>query len=213
MTTTHRKLLLLSLTIAATAPLALVRAAEDHQHDQHHHHHQAMQQERQLQQSVARYAIPNVTLADSTGKPVALRTLLDTDEPVMLNFIFTSCTAICPVMSSTFSQVQAKNGSLGKPIRLISISIDPEHDTPARLKDYGRQFDAGPQWTMLTGRLEDSITVQRAFDAYRGDKMNHEPATFLRTGKSAPWLRLDGFASADDLLREYRRLSAKVASR
>jgi Uncharacterized protein SCO1/SenC/PrrC, involved in biogenesis of respiratory and photosynthetic systems len=91
---------------------------------------------------------------------------------------------------------------------MVSISIDPEHDTPAKLKEYARKFGAGPQWQMLTGSVENSIAVQRAFNTYRGDKMNHEPATFLRAGKGKPWVRLDGFASAGELVKEYRQLMA-----
>jgi protein SCO1/2 len=59
---------------------------------------------------------------------------------------------------------------------------------------------------MLTGTLDDSVAVQRAFDVYRGDKMNHQPATFLRAAPGQPWVRLEGFASAADILREYRQL-------
>lgn len=203
--TDRRRFLALPLVLGLAGLPLRSRAAENHEH--HHHHHDAMQQ--RVQRTLASYPVPNVVLTDSEGRPVPLRPLLDGDEPVMLNFIFTTCTAICPVMSSTFSKVQSRIDGLGKPVRLVSISIDPEHDTPARLRDYGRQFEAGPRWTMLTGRLEDCVAVQKAFDAYRGDKMNHDPATYLRMGRGAPWLRLEGFASADDLLREYRQLAAR----
>ena len=124
----------------------------------------------------------------------------------MLNFIFTTCTTICPVMSATFSMVQEKLGPEHGKVRMISISIDPEHDSPSRLNAYAKKFGAGAQWSMLTGSIGNSIAVQRAFDAYFGDKMNHRPVTFMRKGPGKPWLRIDGFASADDLLREYRKL-------
>ena len=132
---------------------------------------------------MAAYTIPDVKLVDADGAAVPLRSeLADQDRPVILNFIFTSCTAICPVMSATFSQVQAALGPEREAVRMVSISIDPEQDTPAALKAYAGKFGARPQWQMLTGSLDDSIAVQRAFDVYRGDKMNHQPATFLRAG-------------------------------
>jgi protein SCO1/2 len=172
--------------------------------DHHHHHHdmQAMDKE-QAVRSIARYEVPDVTLRDAEGKPVSLRTVLADKEPLMLNFIYTSCTSVCPAMSGTFSQVQSK---LGKTVHLISISIDPEYDTPDRLKAYAKRFGAGSQWTLLTGSLQDSVAVQRAFAAYRGDKMDHVAATFLRADPDQPWVRLDGLASADDLIQEYHRL-------
>ena len=160
--------------------------------------------------TVAAYTVPDVKLVDAEGAAVPLRSnLANQDRPVILNFIFTSCTSICPVTSATFAQVQAALGPQREAVRMVSISIDPEQDTPAALKAYAGKFGAQRGWQMLTGRLDDSIAVQRAFDVYRGDKMNHQPATFLRAGAGKPWVRMEGFASAADILREYRQLLAK----
>lgn len=161
-----------------------------------------------LKRTTVRYEVPNVMLMDATGKKQALREILADKSPLMLNFIFTSCTSICPVMSGVFSQVQSRFSKQGQHVRMVSISIDPEYDTPARLKDYAKNFSAGPDWLMLTGDVQDSITVQRAFDAYRGDKMNHLPITYLRAGPDQPWMRLDGLASASELVAEYHHLTA-----
>lgn len=160
--------------------------------------------------SEQRYAVPDVTLVDEAGRPVRLRELLAGDEPVMVNFIFTTCQVICPVMSRIFAGVQRELGPEAARVRLVSISIDPEQDTPERLRAYAARFGAGPGWTFLTGRIQDVVAVERAFDAYLGDKMNHRPVTLLRQGHDRPWVRLDGFASPADLAREYRQ---QVASR
>lgn len=181
--------------------------AEDHSH--HHHDHAMPAEQDGYVRTLAAYAVPDVQLVDADGVGVSLRgELADPDRPVILNFIFTSCAAVCPVMSATFSQVQAALGPQRDAVRMVSISIDPEQDTPAALKAYAGKYGAGPQWQMLTGSRDDSIAVQRAFDVYRGDKMNHQPATFLRAAPGQPWVRLDGFASAADILREVRRLTA-----
>jgi protein SCO1/2 len=87
---------------------------------------------------------------------------------------------------------------------MVSISIDPEHDTPEALSAYAGRFGAGPQWEFLTGSLDDSIAVQRAFDADRGDKMNHAPMTLFRATPESQWVRYEGFATAADLAKEYR---------
>lgn len=195
-------LLAMSMGTVAAANESGARAEEDH----HHHHHHAMAPSNV--RSVANYAVPDVKLTDSSGKKVALREVLSGGAPVMLNFIYTSCTAICPVMSSTFSQVQSKLGPDRDKLRMVSISIDPEQDTPARLKTYSKKYGAGPQWLMLTGSAQDSLAVQRAFDTYRGDKMNHEPVTFLRNANGKSWVRIQGFANADQLLREYHQIVA-----
>jgi len=174
-----------------------------------HEHHQHMMRAPGYQRSQATYPVPEITLIDQHGQKVSLPALLNTgDKPVMLNFIFTSCTAICPMMTAIFAKVQTQLGDDAERVRMISVSIDPEHDTPAELDAYAARFNAGTQWLFLTGSLDDSIAVQKAFDAYRGDKMNHTPLTLFHAAPDAPWVRFDGFADAADLAREYRSLLA-----
>lgn len=177
-------------------------------HDMHAHHHMMMDQKSGLMRSSASYQIPDLNMVDENGRKVSLRDALDADGPVMVNFIFTTCSTICPAMTATFSQVQSKLDPKAEPVKMVSISIDPENDTPAKLKEYARKYNAGPQWRMLTGSVEDSIAVQRAFNAYRGDKMNHEPVTFMRAGKGKSWVRLDGLASAGELMKEFHQMIA-----
>jgi len=174
---------------------------DSHHHSEHdlHQHHKIPAG---LQRSWASYSVPEVTLINQDGKPQPLPALLDTNRPVMLNFIFTTCTAICPAMSATFSNVQAQLGSDSDKVLMISVSIDPEYDTPEALSAYAQRFDAGPQWQFLTGSLDDSIAVQRAFEADRGDKMNHAPLTLLRAAPESQWVRYEGFATAGDLVRD-----------
>ncbi len=171
--------------------------------------HRAMMQQSGYQRSEHTYALSDVKLVGMDGSVTTLREELDGDKPVMLNFIFTTCTTICPVMSGIFSQVQTALGPERDDVRMISVSIDPEYDTPERLRDYAGRFHAGPEWRFLTGDPNDVIAVQRAFDVYRGNKMSHEPTTLLRRSPSDPWVRLDGIASAESIASEYRRLVAQ----
>lgn len=153
--------------------------------------------------TVKAYVVPDLILTDSYDRPVRLRELLSGDDPVMMNFIFTSCAAICPVMTKIFSDVPGKLGGEAKHLRMVSISIDPENDTPRKLNAYAKSYHAGVRWKFLTGRTEDVKAVQLAFDNYRGDKMSHEPLTLMRPAAGKPWVRIDGFASPDQLVREY----------
>lgn len=200
------------MSIAALSfGLALVAGVASAGEHDHHAHGQGMDALRGVYtRSASLYNIPDLKLVDMNGEMVSLRERLGGNGPIMLNFIYTSCTAICPVMSATFYHVQGQLGSESNKLRMVSISIDPEHDTPTALKEYASKFRAGPQWRMLTGSAENSIAVQRAFGVYRGDKMNHAPATFIRAGGAdKPWVRLDGFASAPDIIKEYRQLASR----
>jgi len=159
---------------------------------------------RRYTRSTARYEIPDVTLVDQHGRDVSLADELGRDGPVMLQFAFTTCPTICPALSSTLAAAREELRGELDGARLITITIDPEHDTPDRLRDYAVRLRADRRWRFLTGRLADVIEVQKAFDAYRGNKMNHEPLTFIRTRPDAPWIRLDGLMSAAHLAAEYR---------
>ena len=159
--------------------------------------------------SVRSYSIPDVVLMDADARPVRLRELLATSDPVMLNFIFTTCNTACPIMVRVFADLPDRLGAAAKNLRLVSISIDPDNDTPAQLKSYAKNFGAGVRWQFLTGRSQDVKAVQRAFDSYRGDKMNHEPLTLMRQAQARTWIRIDGFASPDELVREYRDVAQR----
>lgn len=182
--------------------------AGQQEHDPHAHHKMMMKQTG-YKSSIHHYTIPDLVVIDMNNNKVSLPEALGDDGPVILNFIFTTCTTICPVLSATFSQVQRELGDEAKNLRMISITIDPEQDTPERLKEYAARFKAGADWHFLTGSIENIIATQKAFDAYRGDKMNHIPLTFVRSTADGQWLRLEGFTSAAEVVAEYRQILAQ----
>ncbi len=158
--------------------------------------------------SVRNYAVPAVRLVRDDGKAVSLRDEMNDGRPVVLNFVFTTCTTICPMMSSVLAQFEHRLGADAGKVHLMSISIDPEEDTPARLREYARRFHAGREWQHYTGTLAASLAAQRAFDVYRGGKMSHGAVTLMRAAPGKPWLRIEGFVTPDDLVRDYRELLA-----
>ncbi len=167
--------------------------------------------ERRPTTSLRDYAVPAVRLVRDDGKAVSLPDEMNDGRPVVLNFIFTTCTTICPLMSSTFEQLDRRLGPDAARVHLMSISIDPEHDTPTRLLEYAKKFHAGPEWQHYTGTLDASVAAQRAFDVYRGGKMSHSLVTLMRAAPGKPWLRIEGWATPDDLVREYRQLVGGAA--
>jgi protein SCO1/2 len=199
--------LLIAAAAAAEAPMPMNMPMnmpmESAAGDPHAHHH--MDASRAVQRSEVAYVIPAVTLVRDDGKTVSLPSELDDGRPVVMNFIYTSCTTICPLSSQVFAQFQHGLGAKHEPVHLVSISIDPEQDSPKRLHAYAQQFKAEPGWDHYTGTVAASLSVQRAFGAYRGDKMSHTPFTLLRAAPGKPWVRLDGFATGADLLAERQK--------
>lgn len=162
-----------------------------------------------IRRTTASYGVPHLQLVRADGASVFLDDELNDGRPVVVNFIFTTCTTICPMTSKVFSMLQDRLGPERASVHLVSISIDPEQDTPARLRAYAARFGAGPAWQHYTGTVQASAEAQKAFGVYQGDKSNHQPVTLVRAGGSATWVRLDGFATPDDMLGE---LHGRVAS-
>ncbi|WP_429574367.1 SCO family protein [Paraburkholderia sp. UCT70] len=171
----------------------------------HMHHHEMTTG---TMRSTVEYTLPAVTLVRDDGKAVSLSDELNDGRPVILTFIYTTCTTICPMVSQTFEELQARLGADRDKVHLVSISIDPEEDTAARLKAYAARFDAGPEWQHYTGTVEASVAAQRAFNVYRGDKMNHTAVVFFRAAPGNSWLRLDGLATPAELLSAYHEVVA-----
>jgi protein SCO1/2 len=176
-------------------------------HEGHEGHDMSAMQEVKLSQG--EYKLPDVTMTSQDGARLPIAKMLNDGRPVVLNFIYTSCTAICPVTSQVFSDFREKLGDKRKGVNMVSISIDPDYDTPQRLNEYSAHYGADANWKFYTGSLHDSVAVQKAFATYRGDKMNHAPVTFMRAAQGKPWVRVEGFAGPDKLLAEYRKITGK----
>ena len=159
--------------------------------------------------SVAKYIVPDVTLVNQDGDKVQLKTLLEIDQPVVVNFIYGTCTTICPVLSAGYLNLQRKVIAGNGNVRLISITIDPENDTPMIMKEYLQRYRAQPGWDFLTGSRADINTVMRAFDAYIPDKMSHYPINLIRSPKDGSWLRLFGIMSGKEFMEEYQQVAGK----
>lgn len=194
-----------ALLVAGGAALAQVSAAE-HQHHaaapDHSQHVAAAAKPGAFKRSQHRYTLPAVTLRDQAGRAVPVSELQGGTGPMAVNFIFATCTTICPVMTATFAQMLRELGPQASRIRVVSITIDPEHDTPAVLARYAERFDAPPGWRFLTGSPADVERVLRAFDVWTGSKASHRPVTLMRRQGEPGWLRLEGLGSGAALAEQ-----------
>ena len=95
--------------------------------------------------------LPNVSLIDQHGSTFSLASLRG--KPVLVDFIYTSCASTCPMLTAKIAAIAHQLGpALGADVTIVSISLDPEHDSPAELAKYAKSHDAdGPGWIFLTG--------------------------------------------------------------
>jgi protein SCO1/2 len=198
-----------TMAVALTAWLpSCASAADEAGGAEHAHHHHTIDNPNPVTRSAVEIAVPDLELVRDDGRKVRLPAEVDDGRPVLLTFIYTSCTAICPVITQTLTSFQDRLGSESRLLHMMSISIDPEQDTPPRLVEYAQRFHAGPGWQHYTGTLDASIAAQRAFGVYRGSKMTHAVVTLLRAAPGKAWLRIDGIVRPDDLVKDYRKLMA-----
>ena len=163
-----------------------------------------------MRQSGAAQWFGNVTLTDQNSRPVRLYEDLMAGQIVVVNAYYTGCRAACPEAMGTLSHLQAKLAIDGVPARFISITVDPEHDTPDRVALYARSLEAGPDWSMLTG---DPATVRRALHKFGletnpedpGDHLNVLYMANLRTGL---WEKVFSLAPLDDLEQLLQKVEA-----
>ena len=158
--------------------------------------------DRKYKRSIESYTVPDVVLVNQEGARVRFKSYIETDKPVILDFIYGTCTTICPVLSASYYSLQKRLGSDVQKVRLVSITIDPENDTPKVLKEYLAKYHARLGWDFLTGSRADIDRVMRSFNAYIPDKMSHYQLTLIRSPKDGKWVRIKELIGGSDLLAE-----------
>lgn len=166
----------------------------------------AVAEEGKYKRSIESYTMPDVTLVNQNNTRVKLKNLINSDKPVVVDFIYGTCTTICPVLSAGYVGLQQKLGEGSSKVQLISISIDPENDSPKVMKEYLKRYRAKAGWDFLTGSREDIDKVMHAFNAYIPNKMYHYPLTLIRNPKDGAWVRIFGLTSTTEFMNEYKKV-------
>ena len=152
--------------------------------------------------STTKMTIPDVGLLDQEGRKVRFHSDLVKGRTVAIQFIFTTCTTICPPLGATFRRVQQELGArAGRDVHLISISVDPVTDTPERLKAWGAKFKAGPGWTFVTGEKARVDELLRALGASAATPADHTPTVLIGNDAAGQWTRAYGLARPSALLK------------
>ena len=146
--------------------------------------------------------IPDTELLDQNGRKIHFYTDLVKGQTVVINFIFTTCTTICPPLGATFARVQKELGDkAGRDVRFISISVDPATDTPERLKAWGAKFHAGEGWTFVTGNKPQIDELLRALGASSARREDHSPTILIGNDAHGNWTRTYGLANTSTLVK------------
>src|SRR5690242_2242063 len=152
--------------------------------------------------SPAQKYFSDVELIDQDGQKLRFYSDVLKNKIVVINTFFTTCTNICPPMNRNFERMQEALGDrLGKDVFLVSITVDPENDTPPRLKEYGRRFHARPGWMFLTGKKENVDWALYKLGQYVETKDDHTSIVIIGNEPKGLWKKAFGLAKSDELIR------------
>ncbi|MNF49691.1 hypothetical protein D3C84_309700 [compost metagenome] len=157
----------------------------------------------------AQVTFADVALLDQDKREVHLKDDLVGERIVVMGFVYTSCTTVCPVISAIMRKLQVQLGErAGREVQLISLSIDPLRDTPERLHEYASRFGAGPGWRWLTGSSEAVNETLKGLGTWTANYEEHPPLIMVGDGRTQQWTRFYGFTDPAVLMARVNELSA-----
>lgn len=188
-----------------------IRAQEQMGSMGHMHGQHKEQQRKDEKPQMTRLVIPDVEILNQNGEKQRIYSDLVKGKTVVINFIYTTCTTVCPLSADYFSRLQTLLGErMGKDVFLISITTDPETDSPARLKEWSARFKPKAGWTFVTG---ETSVIEKLLLALIGEgprRGYHTPIAFLVNDESGAWKRVYGLESPTSMLDMLGQMSTQA---
>jgi len=153
---------------------------------------------------------PNLPVVTQDGKTLRFYDDVIKDKIVLISFAYTNCPDICPLTTARIAQVEDKLGDMvGRDIFFVSMTVDPERDTPERLKEFADAFDAGPGWLFLTGKPEDIRLINSRLGDRSRTLSEHRNEIVLGNDATGEWTRNTVFGDIDRLIMDIRAMDPK----
>lgn len=144
----------------------------------------------------------DVELINQDGQKMRFYTDVLKDKVVVINTFFSTCVSVCPPMNRNLEKVQEALGDrLGKDVFIVSLSVDPEIDTPPKLKDYSRRFHARAGWIFLTGKKENVDWALYKLGQYVQSRDDHSTIMIIGNEPKGLWKKAFGLAKPDELIK------------
>ena len=191
-------LLILAATVFTTTQSCLAQnpVAPPAPHD---HSHMSKNPE---ESSAAQKYFTDVELTNQDGKKVRFYSDILKGKTVVVNAFFTTCTSVCPPMNRNMEKIQEALGDrVGRDVFLVSMTVDPETDTPARMKEYAQKFHAGPGWIFLTGKKENLDWALYKLGQYVEQKDDHKTIFIIGNESTGLWKKAFGIANVAELVQ------------
>lgn len=132
----------------------------------------------------------DVALTTQNGDRVRLYSDLLQGRVVVIHSFFATCTGSCPMMTQTLAGMQRRLGERAKDVLILSISVDPQADTPAVLKAYAEKMNAQPGWLFLTGEKANVDFALSRLGQLVEKKEDHQTVFIVGNEKTGLWKKV-----------------------
>jgi protein SCO1 len=157
-----------------------------------------------------RHHFLNIELVNQNGKKLRFYDDLIKGKIVVIQFMFTNCDRLCPMVTPNLVKVQKElEKQAPNQVHIVSISVDPEHDTPAALKAYAAKFRVGPNWQFLTGKKSEIENLRRELGVFDPENTTFEHMNVVTIGKepTGQWFCIRALIRPDVLAYSVLRLT------
>ncbi len=153
-------------------------------------------------ESPAKHYFTDVVLVNQNGQKMRFYSDLLEGKVVIINSFFATCAGSCLPLNRNLEKVQAALGAhMEKDVHIISISVDPEVDTPANLKAYAKKLNAGPGWYFLTGDKESVDFALQKLGQFVENKQDHLNIFIIANERTGLWKKAFGLAKPEELMK------------
>lgn len=153
-------------------------------------------------------SVPDVMLVNQAGEHVRFNSGVVKGRVAVITSFFTTCSAICPLTEERLSHLARLLGHrMGKDVVFVSVSIDPENDTPERMRAWAEKFRVGPGWVLVSGKKEEVTALLKSLGLYVDRPQRHQSALIIGNQTSG-WARVSSWSAPEKLATVIDRFSA-----
>ena len=153
-------------------------------------------------------SVPDIEVVNQDGQHVRFNSQVVDGRIAIVTGFFTTCSSMCPITQEKLAQVAKLLGPrLGKEVVIVSVSVDAENDTPARMKDWAEKFHTGPGWTLLSGNRAEVDTLLKSLGLFVELRQRHQSALMIGSAATG-WVRISSWTPSEKLARLVQTMSS-----
>lgn len=154
-----------------------------------------------LQTAPTQLAVADVPVVNQSGQHLRFNSDVVKGRIAVVNGFFTTCTAFCPITQENLSRLaKALGDRMGRDVVIVSVSVDPENDTPERMKAWGEKFHVAPGWTLVSGKKDEVQMLLKSLGLYVETPQRHHSALMIGSQKTG-WVRASSWSSPEKLVK------------